>query len=373
MSSHALTNKSFWWGVFGLLIFLPLSAQAQALKLDLGGVEDLQLGLERLVNAWRPKLEGFATRLLLSLAGISVAWQAILMVIKTPNLEGFFSEVVRIVMFTGFFLAVIQNSGVWTAILIESFTTAAAEAIEGSAKVASLSSTDTLRKGIQLAIEMTEGRWFSTLAMMLLAVPVMIVHALMAGYQLLVLAEMYIVTAAGVLLLGFGGSSWTMDYAKRYIQYCVSIGAKLFTLYLVVGLSHQVYGYATDTINWSASSGLAALGILVMIFMLVCTIPGMVQNIINGGHLSGTGMAAGSILIAGSMVAASKAATAIKPADTKTGGGSRMSGKASPFALKSAAQSSRKARLDQTRTSNIGDQLDRLRKLQSNQNLKKSN
>jgi len=41
------------------------------------------------------------------------------------------------------------------------------------------------------------------------------------------IVEMYIVTAASMLLLGFGGSRWTRDYATKILTYAVSIGVKI--------------------------------------------------------------------------------------------------------------------------------------------------
>ncbi len=362
-----MMRQKHWVAVVCTFVLSWLSTSTLAeTGINIGTVESFQLNLEQLVAAWRPRLQIFATDLLFALTGISIAWQAILMVIKTPSLQDFFSAVVRIILFAGFFLAVIRYSADWTEALIESFTQAAAEALSDSQKRVSLSSADTLRLGIRLAIQMIEGSWFNLVAMLLLAAPVMVIHALMAGYQLLVLAEMYVVTAAGVLLLGFGGSNWTMDYARRYIQYCVSIGAKLFTLYLMVGLSHQVYGYIIKTTTWSAASGLAALGTMILIALLVCSLPGMVQKIINGAHSLGE---EGTGRVSVPTGYGTQAATVVDAARTLTstsGRGREGQGvNNSGLALRAATQSARQLLPRSASYQTSADSLEKLRQLQA--------
>ena len=50
------------------------------------------------------------------------------------------------------------------------------------------------------------------------------------------LVESYFVISSGVILMGFGGSQWTNQFAINIIRYAVSVGAKLFMVQLVIGL-----------------------------------------------------------------------------------------------------------------------------------------
>ena len=256
---------------------------------DLSSIDNVQVKLERIVNGWRPVIERAARQLLMALVGLALAWQAMQMVLKTPDIQEFFTEIVRITLFASFFLMVIQYSADWAAIIIESFTQLAAQANASNRELTSqvpptLKAADTLRIGLKIAINMITERasWYELIPMAFLATAIVLIHAGIAGYQLVVLAEMYVITAAGVVLLGFGGSGWTIEYAKRYIQYCLSVGGQLFALYLLIGIAEQVYLPLQHLLNWNIADAISAFGLVFLVSMLIFNIPSMLQEVMNG-------------------------------------------------------------------------------------------
>lgn len=68
------------------LIFLlcAVSATADA-AVDLNFFDDIQKTLEDKTSEWRDRLVPFATNLLFILTGISLTWQAILMVLRNAD------------------------------------------------------------------------------------------------------------------------------------------------------------------------------------------------------------------------------------------------------------------------------------------------
>jgi type IV secretion system protein TrbL len=54
------------------------------------------------------------------------------------------------------------------------------------------------------------------------------------GYMAIVLLENYIVGSLGLILLGFGGSDYTRNYALSYIKALVHIGFKLFLVTIII-------------------------------------------------------------------------------------------------------------------------------------------
>ena len=74
------------------------------------------------------------------------------------------------------------------------------------------------------------------LTSMICALGVVMAFAIIAGQLLITLIESYIVIGAGVFMLGFTGSRWTLVFGEKYVGYAVSIGIKLFMLELIVGL-----------------------------------------------------------------------------------------------------------------------------------------
>jgi type IV secretion system protein TrbL len=148
----------------------------------------------------------------------------------------------------------------------------------------------------------------------------LIAFGLIAATLIVALVEAFIIVSAGVLMMGFGGSRWTKDYAVRTFQYCLSVGAKLFIVQLLAGLMIAVIAPWTTidaaalTRSWTFL--LVPLGISLVFVVLIRTIPELVQGIVNGTSLSNgiglygtvTGFAAGAA--AGSVSAGMAAASA---------------------------------------------------------------
>src|SRR3954449_12717736 len=79
-----------------------------------------------------------------------------------------------------------------------------------------------------------------SLGLLIAALVVVICFALIAAIVIVTTVEMYIVTYAGIILLGFGGSTFTKDYAVKYLTYAVSVGLKLMVMGLVVSIGQSI-------------------------------------------------------------------------------------------------------------------------------------
>ena len=73
------------------------------------------------------------------------------------------------------------------------------------------------------------------------ALVIVVCFALIAAMMIVTLVEMYIVSYAGIILLGFGGSSFTKDYAVKYLTYAVSVGIKIMMMTLVVSVGQSIH------------------------------------------------------------------------------------------------------------------------------------
>ncbi len=326
-------------GVLAAVALLLFSGQALGADADV--IQSLQDEFRNQTGTWFGPLKNIATWLLISLATIAWAWSAGQMVLRNADLQEFMVELVRLVIFVGFFLALILNADTWSTALINGFMWTGNQ-VAGTGITGDINPAAILERGFILGARIIEASGRLTfVAFAILALVALVLYALIAAYALLVMAEMYIVTAAGVLLLGFGGSQWTADYAKRYITYCVSVGAKLYVLFLIVGLGEQfIYNWAIGQDKSQFSIVLAILGVLVMLVVLVKMIPDIIQGIINGtsigsGTPSITGMAAaaGGAAI-GATVGAAGGAMAVREASKlageQLGGGGAMASAAAP-------------------------------------------
>ncbi|NBO65596.1 MAG: hypothetical protein EBU88_12280, partial [Acidobacteria bacterium] len=81
------------------------------------------------------------------------------------------------------------------------------------------------------------------------AIVILVCFGLMAANMIEALIESYIVISAGVIMMGFGGSHWTNDYAKKLLIYAVSVGAKLFLIQLMVGLCERLISQLASEFN----------------------------------------------------------------------------------------------------------------------------
>ena len=286
--------------LINVTIALLFSGQAYGQAGDAGIVQSIQDQFEQETANWFGPLQDIAIWLLISLATISWTWSAGQMILRNADLQEFVAELVRLIMFTGFFLALILNAAQWSSALIDGFKWAGNEAA-GAGISRDLSPSAILERGFIIAEEIIQASSRIALPVFgILALVSLVIYALMAAYVLLVLAEMYIVTAAGVLLLGFGGSQWTVDYAKRYITYCVSVGAKLYILFLIVGIGEQfVYNWAQTQDKGQISLVLSIIGVLVMLLVLIKMIPDILQGIINGTSMGSSTPSVGGMAAAG--------------------------------------------------------------------------
>lgn len=302
-------------------------------------VRDLQEGFRDSVALWYAPLQQVATWLLLSLAVISYTWSASQMVLRNADLGEFVAEFVRLVIFTGFFLFLIQGGQQLAETMIRGWIWIGGQATSTSL---SLSVPEILERGFTLGGDViSAGSGLSRIAYTILALPVVILYTLIAAYAFFVLAEMYVVTAAGIVLLGFGGSQWTADYAKKYITYTISIGAKLYVMFLVIGAGEQfIHQWAVNQDHESFRAILAIIGVLLMMAILVKMIPDAVQGIINGASLGSAtptvgGMArtAGSVAV-GAAVGAAGSAMAVREASKlageQLGGGGALASAVAP-------------------------------------------
>ena len=258
-------------GVLAAVALLLFSGQALGADADV--IQSLQDEFRNQTGTWFGPLKNIATWLLISLATIAWAWSAGQMVLRNADLQEFMVELVRLVIFVGFFLALILNADTWSTALINGFMWTGNQ-VAGTGITGDINPAAILERGFILGARIIEASGRLTfVAFAILALVALVLYALIAAYALLVMAEMYIVTAAGVLLLGFGGSQWTADYAKRYITYCVSVGAKLYVLFLIVGLGEQfIYNWAIGQDKSQFSIVLAILGVLVMLVVLVLSL-----------------------------------------------------------------------------------------------------
>ena len=112
--------------------------------------------------------------------------------------------------------------------------------------------------------------------LMIAGIVIEICFALMAAAMVLALVESYLIISMSVILMAFGGSHWTKDFAISAIRYTVSVGAKLFMMQILLSIGT---GLIQDWANSFSDVTDTSLCILIgcSIVMLALALPGHFQ------------------------------------------------------------------------------------------------
>lgn len=272
-------------------------AQSAAPAADFTGLLDL---IASNASQWNDRLEGYALTVFASLALIQLVWTFFPLVFKQADLGEIVGELIRFVIVIGFFYALLMNSSVWAGNIVDSFRQAGASA-------AGLGSTgirpgDIFVVAVELAKTVGDVETWNPLTAMLVAlagVLVLLCFAFIAAFMGLTIIESYIVINASVLFMGFGGASWTREYAIAMLRYALAVGAKLFVLTLLVGLVitsakdwQAAYNATDDASMWTM------IGLALTCAYFCKTLPELIAGLITGVSLGGGG-AIGGLATAG--------------------------------------------------------------------------
>ena len=259
------------------------------------------------------RLTAAAEGLLLTLATLSLAWKAMHLVLRNADMQEFVTEIFQLVLVVGFYLVVIRNARPWTEALTQGFLWLGNTSMGGS-YTQNLSPVGILQQGIDVASDLVgSASVWNMIQYLVVAIAVGSLYALVAAYAAVVQCEVWLVVAAGMIFLGFGGSDWTADYAKRYLTYCLSASAKLYLLYLIIGFGQQsIHNWINDLDRSSLAVMMGPVALLVVWAVLVIQLPNILQSLLNGVALHGGApmlMGMGASMAKSAVMAAASAAT----------------------------------------------------------------
>ena len=261
---------------------------------------------------WRPVILDAAKRLFWILAGIELAWTALMLGLRRVDLTEWAAELARHILFIGFFYGVLMNSGVWTKAIVDSLWQLAGEASASAGGSGDVNPDNIFDIGVNIALALSEAYsvWQpgASLGLAIAALIIAICFALIAAFLVLALVEMYIVLNAGVILLGLGATRWTSDYAVKYLTYAFSVGMKLFVLQLLLGLGESMMLGWAQSVQVSQDQVFVIVGGSIVMLALVYSIPNLIQSLITGiSNGSGQGMTAALGAVGGAAMGAAAA------------------------------------------------------------------
>lgn len=231
-----------------------------------------------------------------------------MLALSLGEFQEFVAQVVRKIIVLGLFMALLIFGRTWAAAILDSLIIAAGTANTHAGGATSISPSNILDTGFMvcsmIASRMSVFNPSEALAFVIAGFIIMICYALIAAQMLLIYVQSYVVLNAGVILLGFGGLSFTREITLKYFQAALSVGAKLFVMILVVGLGQQVVISWVTPFTIDLRQLFLFIGASIVLLALVKAVPDMVGDLINGFSW-GAGEPLSRAMIQGGRIAAS--------------------------------------------------------------------
>lgn len=285
------------------------------------------------MQSWHGPLMGYAQRIFWFLALIDIVLSVGKLIFKKADFSDWAEEIMKQFLIIGAFYAFLIHSADWASAVIQSFRIAGNAASSSAGGVQGLQPSDLFKDGVNIFTTLLKSftltfdinRWVEALTLVFGGFVVLLSLCLIAALEIVALLESYIFMYAGVIFLGFGGSQITSDIAKRYFMGILSVGAKLFTIQLIIGLGLQTLHQWADMVV--ASNGVLDMQIIaqivggsVIMLCLAKMVPEFAQGMVSGSSLSSihsvvsSAAAVGSISSAMAFGGAAAVSTMLNPA-----------------------------------------------------------
>lgn len=215
-------------------------------------------------NSMFGSVVNLATRTFGILAVIELCWAAAIWAFERDNLSSLAVEMIKKIMFIGFFYTLLLNGQSWIPSIVAGF-----QQVGTSVTGVQLSTDNILTQGIQTMADL----WAATIpaATLMASAPeeeggfgipgveaadevamegvdftimvslvVVVAYAIVAAQYFMIKAEASILLAAGAVFLGLGASSWTKEYTQKYINYAVTVGVRLLVLTIILSYTLNI-------------------------------------------------------------------------------------------------------------------------------------
>lgn len=220
-----------------------------------GVLDSVQQTMKAASSGWMEKGLEYAKTLFFGLAALEFVWSAIQLTVKKNELSDLAVSVMLKVLSIAFFAMMLLKAPEWIPAIVNSFVSAGT-GISGTTEMTPSGvfsqgvglASDLVTKGMQVNAQNTSlgnvvssggaslGEWLlSAIIIGGSGIMVIIAFVVIAVQLFVALVESFLVIGGGALMLGFLGSRWTMSFGEKFFGYAVSVGVKLFALYLIVG------------------------------------------------------------------------------------------------------------------------------------------
>lgn len=318
---------------FGLILIASTPALAQQGQV----LTTLENSVVSAAKGWETTVMDAARSLFWILAGIEIGIAAVWLAINAASLDSWFAELVKRIMFIGLFAFILDRGPAFAKAVVDSLYQIGAGG--GSASPANI-----FDAGIRVATKMSEQAKFGlfednslAIAAVFAMVVVVVCFSLVAAIFVSVMVEMYVGLLAGMIMLGLGGSSYTKDFAIKYLVYAFSVGMKLMGLVMIAKIGSDILlglAEAPTATSEQFITTLAIAGISVVVFVIAMYVPPILQGVVQGASVSGGmeairhGGQAASFAAGAGFLAAAAASRGFQAASAARAGGSSLGGAA---------------------------------------------
>ncbi len=237
---------------------------------------------------WASKLESSVKSLFVLLFGLEIVMLGITAVMKRESLEDLFSSIIMAVLFGSFILACIMNYKEWSHAIMGGLTHYTGLLGYDSATILK----SPLQKGFEIFRDikslLTILEPINSIAYLLVGFAILITFAFMTIQIIYIKCEAFVAVGAGFILLGFGGCHFFKEYALNMMKYILSVGFKLYVLYIVLGLGFHFLDQLPQLQNPSMEDLAVILITALIMLTLSKSLPDVASGIIQGAHV-GTG------------------------------------------------------------------------------------
>jgi type IV secretion system protein TrbL len=271
-------------------IGLVLIAAAPALAQQGQVLTTLENSVVAAAKGWETTVMNAARSLFWILAGIEIGIAAVWLAINAASLDSWFAELVKRIMFIGLFAFILNEGPAFAKAVVDSLYQIGASG--GSASPANI-----FDAGIRVATKMSEQAKFGlfednslAIAAVFAMVVVVVCFSLVAAIFVSVMVEMYVGLLAGMIMLGLGGTSYTKDFAIKYLVYAFSVGMKLMALVMIAKIGSDILlglAEAPTATSEQFITTLAIAGISVVVFVIAMYVPPILQGVVQGASVSG--------------------------------------------------------------------------------------
>lgn len=253
-------------------------------------------------NNWFNAIVPMVERTFILLGVIEICWAAAIWAFEKDSLNSFAVEIIKKIMFIGFFYTLMLYAPSWIPTIVDTFVY-----VGETATGTPVLSTDGI---IATGMALIEALWakaptglFKVLGKLgqifvavFVTIGIIIAYVIVAAQYFTLKVESYILFAAGAIFLGLGSSSWTKEYVSKYLNYAINVGVRLLVMILILSLMIGAVTRASSGFEFDYGPLLKLLAIALLQAILSIRAPEMAGALLNGG----IGLSAGGASGAGS-------------------------------------------------------------------------